>query len=399
MKRYTLFLIATLITTSLAALEPEQAPVAQEQIEGAETALTATHTISKSAEGTVTTLEAAASSQAAPPVQQEPEIYLNFNDASLASVLNYLTDRQNVDVIPHKDLQNVKVSLMSRKPMTLSQAWEALYTLLEANGFTIATVNGVHRVVSMQEHQQNPLPCYSSAKGIAPEDLEDSNKVIRYIYFCSNISVSVAQGILTPLLAERSVQVNSALQACIITEKSLSIKTAMRIVRELDTGGLRQAIKIKQLKHTNAHHITRLFNEHIIQKNQEQQGRIRVITTEKKHDPSHFSKDTKIIPDVMHNRLILMGTNDAIDKIIDFVDKYLDVPLSAKSRLHVRECKYIAAEKLKGILERIIQPQAAREASKAQRKASTASLKMSSLALKRRILETNQKVAVDLVTA
>lgn len=311
-----------------------------------------------SAAAPISTFESAVTGNKLVEEKKEPTLYLNFDNASLASVLNYLTDRQNVDIIPHPDLQNVKVSLLSREPMTLSQAWDTLYLLLEANGFSIVTVNGVNRVVPMASLQQNPLPCLSSAKGVEPEDLADDNKRVRYIYFCRNITAAVAQNILTPLLSDQSVQINSALQACIITESNNNIKSAMRIVKELDTGGLRQSIKIIQLQHANAEQVTRIFNENILQKGG-QDSRIRIVSANdsRKNDPAYFSKDTKIIPEPIHNKLILMGTQDAIDRIIEFINKYLDIPVGeAKSRIHVKELKYAAAEKVRGILEKIIQP-------------------------------------------
>ncbi|MGD1997854.1 MAG: hypothetical protein PVJ92_02980, partial [Candidatus Dependentiae bacterium] len=159
------------------------------------------------------------------PQEEEPTIYLNFESASLASVVTYLSERKNFDLIPHKDLQNIKVSLTSRKPMTLTEAWNTLYTLLEANGFTAVEVDGVHRIVSMQEHQKTPLPSYSSAQGITPDKLPDTDKIVRYIYFCRNIKSAAAKTILDSILAPNAVQVNANLEACIITEKSLSIKS------------------------------------------------------------------------------------------------------------------------------------------------------------------------------
>lgn len=308
----------------------------------------------------ISTFELAVETETAlPEEQKEPTLYLNFDNASLASVLNYLTDRQNMDVIPHPDLQNVKVSLLSREPMTLSQAWDTLHLLMEANGYSIVNVNGVSRVVQMSTLKQNPLPCYSSAKGVEPEDLGEDNKQIRYIYFCRNITASVAQNILTPLLADQSVQVNNALQACVITESNTNIKMAMKIVKELDTGGLRQSIKIIQLHHANAEQVARIFNENILQKDGSQDGRIRIVSAQdaNKTDPAYFSKDTKIIPEPIHNKLILMGTQDASDRIAEFINKYLDIPVGeAKSRIHVKELKHAAAEKMRAMLEKIIQP-------------------------------------------
>jgi len=301
--------------------------------------------------------EALAEKAKASSPEQEPSIFFNFNDASLATVLGYLVDRKSLDVIPHKDLANIKVSLLSEKPMTLSEAWEAVLLQMEANGFTIINVNGVNRVVPLNTGPQNPLPCYSSLRGVEPENLPDTNALCRYIYFCKNLKVSVAQTIITPLLSDRAVQINNVLQACVITDNCNAIKAAMRIVKELDIGGMRQAIKIIALQHTDADQIAKLFNEQILDKSQQETNKIRIIGEEKKKEMSYFSKDLKIFTDTTQNRLILMGQDEAISRIITFIKKYLDVPLeTTNSRIHVKELKYYNAETMKALLEKIIAP-------------------------------------------
>ncbi len=293
---------------------------------------------------------------AAPPTEER--IYLNFDNASLSSVLNYLIERKNLDVIPHKDLAAIKVTLLSREPMSLEEAWETVLILMEANNFTIINVNGINRVVPLNANQQNALPCYSSARGTEPEDLPNTNATIRYIYFCKNIKVGAAQAILTPLLNDRAIQVNNALQAFVLTDNGNNIKAAMRIVKELDIGGIRQAIKIMELKYVDAEQLAKLFNEQIIQGQQQQQDmKIRIISEENKREMSYFAKDTKILTDPTRNRLIFMGASDSIDKIILFIKTYLDVPLeAAKSRLHVKELRYYTAENMKALVETMISP-------------------------------------------
>lgn len=287
----------------------------------------------------------------------EESIYLNFDNASLASVLNYLIDRKNLDVIPHKDLANIKVSLLSREPMTLSEAWETVLILMEANNFTIVNVNGINRVIPLTANQQNSLPCYSSARGIEPEDLPNTNATCRYIYFCKNIKISAAQTILTPLLSDRAIQVNNALQAFVLTDNCNNIKAAMRIIKELDIGGIRQAIKILDLKYVDADQLAKLFNDQILQGQQQQETKIRIISEENKREMSYFAKDTKILTDPTRNRLIFMGSADSIDKIIQFIGTYLDVPLDeAQSRLHVKELRYYTAENMKSLLDTMISP-------------------------------------------
>ena len=46
-----------------------------------------------------------------------------------------------------------------------------------------------------------------------------------------------------------------------------------------------------------------------------------------------------------------------LDKICNFIYKYIDVPIgSADSRIHIRELRYAKADALKPLLENIIKP-------------------------------------------
>ena len=72
--------------------------------------------------------------------KQDANIYLNIKDTSLKNVVNYIADQKKINLIPHKDLENLKVSMSTRTPLTLDQAWTILQTLLETNNFS----NGIN---------------------------------------------------------------------------------------------------------------------------------------------------------------------------------------------------------------------------------------------------------------
>ena len=283
------------------------------------------------------------------------DIFLNFENATLASVVGYLTEQKNINYVPVKELEGINVTLSTQKPMTLDRAWNVLLTLLDMNGYTIIDVDNLYRIVLKTGSKQEPLPVYSSATGTEPKDLPDSDLVVRYIYFLKNIKVETVQNILSQML-EGEVQVNKDLEVCIITEKCLNIKAAMKIITELDTGGLRESIKIISLKHADASDVEKLFKD-IIPQTDQQRGSVRFIGASPKKPSTYFSTDTKIIADIRKNSLILLGTETNLNKIIDFVYKYIDLPITAaESRLHIKEVKYAKAEKLKPILENIIKP-------------------------------------------
>jgi len=285
------------------------------------------------------------------------DIYLNFENASLASVVNYLAEQKKINFIPHKNLAAKKVSLTTRTPLTLTRAWDVLLTLLEMNGFSIINVGNVYRIVLSKGAKNEPLPLYSSQQGTAPKDLPDSDLIVRYIYILKHISTQTASKILIELLGKDKVQVNKDLATCIITDKCFNIKAAMKVIEALDTGGLRESIKIYRLKHTNAEDIAKLFTSQILGNERQQKKPIRFIGPAKKKELTYFASATKIIPEPRYNALILLGLEQDINKIIEFTKKYLDIPMEgAQSRIHIKELKYVEAPVIEKILKKIIKP-------------------------------------------
>jgi general secretion pathway protein D len=273
---------------------------------------------------------------------EEENIYLNFENASLASLLHYLGEQKKINVLPHKDLENAKVTLTTRKPLTFQRAWDILLTLLEMNGFTMVKVGKLYRIVSSNDNGQEPLPVYSSNNGIDPEKLPDSDIVIRYVYFFKNMKTPTAKSILATMIEDKNIIENPDLNACVIKGKSLTIKTAMKIITELDSGGLREAIEIVRLRWTSVDNVKKIFVD--IFGGEEDNRTIRFSPIKKAKESAFFSSDTKIIPEPVTNSLILMGTQKNIDKIKSFLAKYIDIPIeNAASRIHMKELKYLRA--------------------------------------------------------
>ena len=285
---------------------------------------------------------------------EDESIYLNFENASLANVVNYLAERKGINVIPHKDLDSQKVTLTTRNPMTLSRAWDVLLTLLEMNGFSIIDVDGTSRIVSSKDNGKEPLPYYSSMT-TEPEDLPDSDLVIRYIYFLKNMSVEIARGILEKMLdGDRRLEISKELQACIIKEKCLTIKAAMKVIKELDTGGLRESIRVIHLQEADAKTVEDLFKNII---DPQAADKMRFMGSDNQKESTYFSSTTKITADPLKNNIILMGTEKNIDRIADFIYKYIDVAIdSAESRIHIKEIRYVSAESLVPLLKNIVKP-------------------------------------------
>ncbi|MFH1831917.1 MAG: hypothetical protein ABH827_03895 [bacterium] len=297
----------------------------------------------------------------APGQTGDSDIYLNFENTSLGSVMNYLAEQKKINILPHKDLDNCKVTLATRNPLTLERAWNVLLTLLEMNNFSIVKVDNLFRVVSNKESGMQPLPIYSSKTGTDSDNLPDSDLIVRYIYFCKNTKPEMAQDILSKLLEDGAVQINQDLQAVILKEKCFNIKAAMKIVKELDTGGLRESIKIIRLNYADAHDVKELFDK-ILEGDKQKSFRFPVGP----HKESfYFSSSTKIIPDPIKQSLILLGTEKNLERLTDFIFKYVDVPVgTAESRIHIKEIRYAKSEDIQAIVQDILKPPAGQQTGK-----------------------------------
>lgn len=284
-------------------------------------------------------------------------ISLNFEKTSLAAIVNFLAERKDINIIPHKDLATATISLHNYKPLTLAQAWNMLPTLLEINGFTMNKVGKLYRIVNSKESGREPLPIYSSATGTQPSMLPENDQMIRYIYFLRNIKAENAMSILGSMFIERgSVEINRDLDVLFIKEKSFNIKAAMKIIEELDVSGLRQSIEIIQLNYESPASIARLFNDELLNaKKQGPDNTIRFIQVNKT-EGSYFSPNVKIMADIPRNSLILIGQDRDIKKIKDFINQFLDVEPTAETRVHIRDIKYVPAAQVQTLITSIIKP-------------------------------------------
>ncbi len=288
--------------------------------------------------------------------EDEEVISLNFEKTSLAAIVNFLAERKNINIIPHKDLANATISLHNYKPLTLGQAWNMLPTLLEINGFTMNKVNNVYRIVNSKESGREPLKIYSSATGTMPSQLPDTDQMIRYIYFLRNIKVDIANSILANMFADRgAIEINRDLDVLFIKEKSLNIKAAMQIIEELDLGSLRQSFEIIQLNYEDPVPIARLFNDQLLGKKNQHDGGIRFLSLNK-NESSYFSPNVKIMPDPQRRALILIGQDRDTKRIKDFINQFLDVEPTAESRIHIRDIKYLPSQNVATLISNIIKP-------------------------------------------
>jgi general secretion pathway protein D len=280
--------------------------------------------------------------------EEQKEIYLNFENAELSNFINYIAEIKKINLIPHKTLEGVKVSLTIREPLTVEGAWNVFLTVLEMSGFSIVKIGDVDVVIPRNDRTRQPLPAYIN---VPVSTLPDSDINIRYVTFLENISVNNVTTILQEMLSPGSwLQAYEDVNGLIITDKSLNIKSAMKVILALDQTGLQESVVVMRLKNANATDVKTLIDS--LRTGEENVSPLaRLLGKQAETNTQYFSPATKIIAEERTNSLILMGSQKSIKKIEDFIVEHVDKELKGVvSPLHIYELQHTDAETIRTIL-------------------------------------------------
>lgn len=292
--------------------------------------------------------------------EQEQKFSFYLKDASFENVITYMENLLKVKFLPDDavkplisgggTLQGQKVTFKTNKMLTRTEIWDLFIKFLDLANLAIVpgTITDLYHITSVTNANQDPVPCYL---GTDITKLPNNPTKIRYIYFVQNLPLATLQTI-TASLASASAKINTFddLGALIITDKSSNIRSLMVIIQELDKE-TPEAMSILKLKQVEAATVKKLYDDLT---SLEAPGGNKYGQRRQPQAP-YFPLDARIIVEPRTNSLILLGPKKALQKIEDFITKYIDVTLDIPySPLHVYDLQYTDATNMAGILSTVV---------------------------------------------
>jgi len=281
---------------------------------------------------------------------KKKDIFLNFENADLVNFVNYIADIRKLNLIVSKELESAKISITIRDPLTREGAWNVFLTVLEMSGFSIIQSGDVHKIIQKEKKLTEPLPSFIN---VSPDYLPDNDLTIRYVMFLTNIQIGDVQQLLESMLSQpNSVIPQKEVNGFVITDKSLNIKSAVKLLRDLDASGLPEEVTFLRLKRANAKDVQELLNTLI----KKPEGNVfsRLLGKTSEGSTEYFSSGTRIIPEERTNSLILLGNPKSNKKIEDFVVNNIDTDLKeVESPLHIYELQNTEASQIVEILKTV----------------------------------------------
>lgn len=218
--------------------------------------------------GSLRRLRERASAAGAPAVVQpdragmysgEGDIRLNFKDAPLAQVLNYLSEAAGFVIVQEREVTG-NVSITSHQPITREEAVDLLNTVLVEKGYAAIRNGRILKIVSRSEAKTMDLPVRSGAD---PELIPRRDELVTQIIPVRYADAAKLMENIRPLLEEdAALTANESSNAIVLTDTQTNIRRIAEIIRALDTSIANiSAIRVFPLNYADAQEVAQVIQE------------------------------------------------------------------------------------------------------------------------------------------
>jgi len=197
-------------------------------------------------------------------------LLLNFKDASLQAVLEYLSESAGLVILNGTDAEG-RVTIMSRNRLDTEEAVALLDTILKDKGYTAIRAGRVLKIVPLAGAAKENLPVYS---GNDPSSVPVSDRLVTQIIPIQYADAQKLMTELAPLISPTAtLTANQASNSLILVDTQTNIRRVMQIIRALDGHMAAVAeVKIYQLKYADAVNTSKLITELFKQDQSRQQA-------------------------------------------------------------------------------------------------------------------------------
>lgn len=309
-----------------------------------------------------------ASSHSLAVVVQESDdgvrVTVDFTNEPLLNIVRTIATEKKLNILlPQGGIDiKEKVTLKYPEPFSLDDAWKLVLTLLDLSDYTILPkTTGLQITKKNADSLREPVALFVD---VDLKDIPDTDNIVRYLYFFSNIKVPTEQDAelyvaLKELLSTTGTyKIDQTANALIIQDKANIIGSAVvPFIREFDMPAYTEKIEAVRLVNTEAKMIADLLNEYILKLSaNEPINKLHTLDNRKPSENQLFAKGTKVIPIVHNNTLLILGRSQVVEKMKDFILNTLDQvdEQRGKSVLHVLPLQYVNADQLAPVLQRIV---------------------------------------------
>jgi general secretion pathway protein D len=284
-------------------------------------------------------------------VEYEPRgggerVAFSLEDADLPELVRVIGELTGKRFIFGGKIRNIKATVFSPQKVTVAEAYQAFLSILEANGLTVVPHGRFYKIVESPDAKMG-APVYVAGQAGTAED-----RYITRIHRLRHVNADEVANVLGHFKSkDGDITVYGPGNLLIVTDTGTNIERMMRILEDVDVGGVGDQIWIEPVHYGMASDIQARLDEVFDLKGQAAAAGKAPGSAVSASSDLHIAK---ILADDRSNSLVIISTERAYLRILEFI-KRLDVPLrTGEGEIHVLALQHADALELSKTLNEIV---------------------------------------------
>jgi general secretion pathway protein D len=283
------------------------------------------------------------------PRPEGDRVTFQLEDADLPELVRTIGEMTGKRFIFGAKVHNIKATVYSPQKVTVAEAYQAFLSILEANGLTVVPHGRFYKIIDSPDAKMG-APIYVAGQGGPGED-----RYITRMHRLRNVSAEEVANVLGHFKSkDGDIVVYGPGNLLIITDTGSNIQRMMHILEDVDIAGAGEQIWIEPIHYGMASDLAQRLDEVFDLKGGGGGGG---KPGEKGATQAAMGTDvhvSKILPDDRSNSLVIIATERAYLRILEFI-KRLDVPANiGEGEIHVVMLQHADAVELSKTLNEII---------------------------------------------
>jgi general secretion pathway protein D len=265
------------------------------------------------------------------PAKESKYVTIDFNDVDVRVFIKFISELTGKNFVIEKGVTG-KVTIISPKKISVSEAYKVFESVLEVHGFTVVPAGEITKIIPSNIAREKNIETRLKKEAISPED-----KVVTQIISLNYADPNELKRILSPLISKSSVMLSySPTGMLVVTDVLSNIKRLLKIISALDIEGIGEQISVIPLQYASAQDITKSLSLIFQRSGIKQKGTL--------------APPIKIVADERTNTVITLASeNDTLRlrQLIKLLDK--EVP-KGEEKMRVYRLQNAEAEELTKVL-------------------------------------------------
>ena len=161
------------------------------------------------------------------------KIMLNFQEAPLQTVLEYLSETAGLTIVSTEAIVDGRITVISRQPITVDEAVKLINTALKESDLTAVRTGRTLKIYTLSEARIAPIPVIRETD---PNAVVPGDDLVTYVIPVGHVTASALRQNLMALVPEyATLESNDDSNTLIITDTTANIRRLMQIIQALDT--------------------------------------------------------------------------------------------------------------------------------------------------------------------